>query len=109
VETVKNAGLRMDRGGLWYVKETTFLLFLAIEEETRQCLKTLSSSHMKCKQEIVMSITSDEDVLFYWVISTADFEVENKEIHDNYPTKHDCGTVCYNERVLLCKYVDRKV
>ena len=56
--------------------------FLVIEEETRQCLKTLSSSHPKCKQEIVMSITSDEDVLFYWVISTADLEVENKEIHN---------------------------
>jgi len=49
--------------------------FLVIEEETRQCLKTLSSSHSKCKQEIVMSITSDKDVLFYWVISTTDFEV----------------------------------
>jgi len=26
-----------------------------------------------------------------------------------YMTKYDCGTVYYNERVLLCKYVDGKV
>ena len=72
----------MDRGGLWYVKETTYSLFLAIEEEARQCLKTLSSQRPKCKQEIVKIIISNEDVLFYWIIATADFEIEDEEIHD---------------------------
>lgn len=29
-----------------------------------------------------MSIIHDEDFLFYWVIATADFEIESEEIHD---------------------------
>ena len=37
----------MGRGGLWYIKETTYALFLSIEEEI-QCLKTLLNySHTK--------------------------------------------------------------
>ena len=31
----------MDRGGLWYLKETTYYLFISIEEETRESLKML--------------------------------------------------------------------
>jgi len=27
--------------GLWHVKETTFTLFIAIEEEVRECLKMM--------------------------------------------------------------------
>ena len=33
--------IRVDRGGLWYVKNTTCLLFVAIEEEVRKSVKTL--------------------------------------------------------------------
>ena len=29
----------LDRGGLWYIKDTTYSLFLAIKKETRQCLQ----------------------------------------------------------------------
>ena len=36
--------LALDRGGLWYVKETTFILFIAIEE-VRECLKMLLGSN----------------------------------------------------------------
>ena len=35
--------VRTDRGGLWYVKNTTYFLFVAIEEEVRKCLKQLLS------------------------------------------------------------------
>ena len=31
------------RGGLWYKKESMHSLFLAIEEEARQCLMVLST------------------------------------------------------------------
>ena len=71
----------LDRGGLWYIKETSYSLFCAIEEETRYCLKTLSSQHGKCKQEIIRCITSNDDVLFYWIITTADFEIDD-EVHE---------------------------
>jgi len=96
----------MDRGDYGRLKKLHFC-FLVIEEETRQCLKTLSSSHPKCKQEIVMSITSDEDVLLYWIISTADLEVENKEIHNILLNM--IVELYVTMRVLLCKYVDGKV
>ena len=72
----------LDRGGLWYVKDRTYSLFLAIEEEVRQCLKTLSIQHAKCKKEIIECVTSNEDVLFYWIIATADFEIDDEEVHE---------------------------
>jgi len=30
---------KVDRGGLWHVKKTTYLLFVATEEEVRKCLE----------------------------------------------------------------------
>ena len=55
----------MDRGGLWYIKETTYALFLSIEEEIRCCLKTLITPTPKSKYEIIKKVTSSEDVQFY--------------------------------------------
>ena len=54
-----------DRGELWYIKESTYSLFLAIEEETKQCLKALSNKHSKHRQDIVKMILINKDVLFY--------------------------------------------
>ena len=71
----------IDRGRLC-IKESTYSLFLAIEEETRQCLKALSNQCSKCKQEIVKMILSNEDILFYWTIASADFEIDDEEVHD---------------------------
>ena len=75
--------LALDRGGLWYVKETTFILFIAIEEEVRECLKMLLGSNPAAgkKEEIVENVISSDDVEFYWLISTADFEIGEKEVH----------------------------
>ena len=72
----------IDRGGLWYIKESTYSLFVALEEETRQCLKALSNQRSKCKQEVIKMILSNEDVLFYWTIASADFEIDDEEVHD---------------------------
>ena len=51
--------VKVDRGGLWYVKNTTYLLFVAIEEEVRKCLKQLFtvSGH---KSAIIKSIVESE-------------------------------------------------
>ena len=64
--------------------ETRYSLFHAIEEETRyyNCLKTLSCHYGKCRQEIMRRITSNDDVLFYWIIATADFEIDDEEVQD---------------------------
>ena len=73
----------IDRDGLWYIKESTYSLFLAIEEEARQCLKALSGQCSKCKQEILKMILSNEDVLFNWTIARANFKIDVDKVHDN--------------------------
>jgi len=70
--------VRVDRGGLWYVKNTTYLLFVAIEEELRRkCLKQLTGSGHK--SAIIQSIVESEEVEFYWLITQADFDVGDEE------------------------------
>lgn len=72
--------LKVDRGGLWYVKNTTYLLFVAIEEEVRKCLKQLltGSGH---KSTIIKRVVDSEEVQFYWVIVQADFDVGDDETY----------------------------
>ena len=72
--------VRTDRGGLWYVKNTTYLLFVAIEEEVRKCLKQLLSGSGH-KSSIVKSIMESEEVEFYWLITQADFDVGDEETY----------------------------
>ena len=71
----------LDRGGLWYIKDKTYSLFLAIKKETRQCLQLLSTQHAKCKKVIIEHVTCNEDVLFYRIIATVDFEIDDEEVH----------------------------
>lgn len=77
----------IDRGGLWHVKETTFKLFCAIEDEVRMHLETLTGKtaagkSVQGKAEIIRDITKSDDVQFYWLIATADFEIDDSEITD---------------------------
>ena len=74
--------MMMDRGGLWHVKETTYSLLLSIEEEIQCCLRTLTTATPKSKCEIIKQVTSSEDVQFYWLITTADFEFDDRETHE---------------------------
>ena len=48
-------------------KNTTYLLFVAIEKELRKCLKQLhtGSGH---KSAIIERVLKSEDVEFYWLI-----------------------------------------
>ena len=68
----------MDRGGLWYIKETTYALFLSIEEEIRCCLKTLITPTPKSKYEITSRSLA---VRMCNIIATADFEFD-RETHE---------------------------
>ena len=90
--------IQVDRGGLWYVKNTTYLLyvknttyllyvknttyllFVAIEEEVRHCLKWLltGSGH---KSVIVKAVVENEEVQFYWLIAQTDFDVGDDETY----------------------------
>ena len=72
-----------DRGGLLYVKETTYSLFISIEGEVREHLQALTGLETTSNVDaMIKEVTSSEDVLFYWHICSADFEVEDNEVHN---------------------------
>ena len=77
----------VDRGGLCHVKNTTHQLFCAIEFQIRECLSVLMKPSPPPKAEMIKAIVSNEDVQFYWLISTADFEIDDKETHEILLTK----------------------
>ena len=75
----------IDRGGLWHVKETTYQQFCAIEDELRVHLQAITSTGKKSKgkAEMISNVIKSDDVQFYWLIATADFEEEdNNEVTD---------------------------
>jgi len=70
----------VDRGGLWHVQENTHSLFLCLEEEI--CLLLPSLLHEADKKEkIINELSTNEDVLFYWLIVGADFEEDDERVH----------------------------
>ena len=71
----------IDRGGLWHVKETTYQFFHAVEDVVRDVLKVLVHPSASSKLEVMQKVTSDDDVQFYWLIVTADFEIDDNEVH----------------------------
>ena len=77
----------VDRGGLWHVKTTTYQLFCAIEYQIRESLSLFSKAPLPAKDKMIKDIASHEDVQFYWLISTADFEIEDQDVHDLLLTK----------------------
>jgi len=72
--------VRVDRGGLWYIKNTTYLLFVAIEEEVRKCLKQLLTGSVH-RSAILKKVIESENVQFYWLIAQADFAVGDDETY----------------------------
>ena len=72
--------LQVDRGGLWYVKNTTNLLFVAIEEEIRKYLKCLKTGSCH-KLTIIKNVVASEEVEFYWIIAQADFDVGDEDTY----------------------------
>ena len=76
----------IDRGGLWHVSDTTFMVFKSMEEVVRLHLRksnmhSLSSSGGK--HLLVGKLSSDENVRFNWCIAAADFgEAEEKILLD---------------------------
>ena len=64
----------IDRGGLCHVKEATFLLFNAIEEETREHFKPSQITNItNSKETIDKAIIENEEVQFHWSILASDF------------------------------------
>ena len=73
----------MDRGGLFHVKEITFQLFRAIEYQVQDSLiKGLKRQSQHSKSELIKKVTGDDDVQFIWLMATAEFEIEDHDIHE---------------------------
>ena len=68
-ETDEEWTRKQDRGGLWYVKETTFQLFCTIEYQARPALIALKKPSPPSKADIIKSVISDDNVQFYWLIA----------------------------------------
>lgn len=81
-ETDEEWKKKIDRGGLCYVKETTFQLFCAIEYQVRSVLNTLTNPQPPAKVDIIKKTINDDDVQFYWLIASADFEIDDKDTHN---------------------------
>ena len=74
----------MDRGRLWHVKETTYQVFCALEEDTQPhvdklCLLTSAGT---VRNEFLYKIVESDDVQFYWCIAATGFEIEDTDVHN---------------------------
>ena len=70
----------VDRGGLWHIRETTFHVFCALEEETRPYVGALCSqisTAATIRNEFLDKLVGNEDVQFYWCIAAANFDTED--------------------------------
>ena len=65
---------KIDRGSLWHVKEGTYMLFYAMEEEVRHHIRMTKASQMSdgYRQEVVESIVSNNDLAFHWCMLSAE-------------------------------------
>ena len=70
----------VDRGGLTHTGSMMFGVFGSMELEVRRFLARNPSQVGKIKEELCKRIVSDEDVLFYWAIVLAGWEVEDSRL-----------------------------
>ena len=70
----------IDRGGLWHVSGSVYPVFYAMEEETRRHVRNMNTQHTLDVKGLTDAITSNEDILFYWSIASADFGQEEESI-----------------------------
>ncbi len=71
----------VDRGGLVHVTEGVYCFFHAVEVALRKHLKMKDAWQMTqgFKERLVASVTTNEDVLFYWCMITTLLEEEESD------------------------------
>ena len=70
------------RGGLWHVRETVHSFFVSLEQEVQVQLKSPSfvKGTGEQKEKICRNIYESDDIKFYWLILSADFEIEATKV-----------------------------
>ena len=90
----------VDRGGLFHVNEITYALFISLENEIRDCLKSLSTGVAGPSSDrqttITQRLVNNDDVQFYWCMIAANFEVDDLDTHSMHIAKYDSGPIYYN-------------
>ena len=69
------------------MKENTYQLFCAMEYCLRPMMEMLTTPSPPSKATMISETCSDEDVQFYWLIASAEFEIDDKETHEILLTK----------------------
>ena len=66
----------VDRGGLLRVKEGTYMLFCAMEEEVREHFKLAKADQLAegNREHVEESVLENDEVLFQWCMLTADVD-----------------------------------
>ena len=67
----------LDRGGLVHIKETSYRFFYTMECVVKENLWRLTKPSAPSKVEVIQRTTDDNDVQFYWLIVTADLEIDS--------------------------------
>ena len=82
IETDEQWTELIDRGCLWRVKEMTYQFFRAVDHVIREALMTIKNPSLATtKTRNAKRVIEDDDVQFYWLIVTSDFEIDDDEIH----------------------------
>ena len=70
----------MDRGGLIYISDTLYSLFLAMELELRVHLHVDSKgSGAEVREQVVANILENEDVQHFWTAVSSSWEEKEAE------------------------------
>lgn len=69
----------VDRGGLWHISESTFIVFRALEEGGRKHFSKPTARGLSVgrKDEVTAALHDDEDVQFSWSIASAEFDEDS--------------------------------
>ncbi len=64
---------KIDRGGLWHISDSTYMLFAIMEEQIRRYFTTRAITQLRgdTKDQIHSALMNDDDILFQWSLLTA--------------------------------------
>ena len=75
----------VDRGGLVHINEIRYAFFISLENEIRDCLKSLSTGVAGPSSDrqttITQRLVNNDDAQFYWCMIAANFEVDDLDTH----------------------------
>ena len=66
----------IDRGGLFYVDDKSFMLFKAIEIKTQELLPQHLRTQQTSSKELIAEVVADDDVQFWWSMISIDIDLE---------------------------------